>query len=174
MSSAVEQVRSQYDQVPYTSHPFSQTAPEHLVAVAHLFGLKTPDVATSRVLELGCSSGGNLIPLAARHPGSKVLGLDLSGVQISQGQQRVAAMNPVSYTHLDVYKRQAMAMAGLPQAYLPGKSMVAVGFGGYQGEYGMAFGLSGITENGRYVYKAQASGNTSRDWGFSVGAGLQW
>lgn len=93
MSSAVEQVRSQYDQVPYTSHPFSQTAPEHLAAVAHLFGLKTPDVATSRVLELGCSSGGNLIPLAARHPGSKVLGLDLSGVQISQGQQRVAAMN---------------------------------------------------------------------------------
>jgi autotransporter adhesin len=68
----------------------------------------------------------------------------------------------------------AMAMAGLPQAYLPGKSMVAVGFGGYQGEYGIAFGLSGITENGRYVYKAQASGNTSRDWGFSVGAGLQW
>jgi autotransporter adhesin len=68
----------------------------------------------------------------------------------------------------------AMAMAGMPQAYLPGKSMLAVGFGGYQGEYGMAVGLSGITENGRYVYKAQASGNTTRDWGFSVGAGFQW
>lgn len=68
----------------------------------------------------------------------------------------------------------AMAMAGLPQAYLPGKSMLAVGFGGYQSEYGMAVGLSGITENGRYVYKMQASGNTVRDWGFSVGAGLQW
>ena len=92
MSSAVEQIRSQYDEVPYASHPFSQTAPEHLAAVAHLFGLTTPDVATARVLELGCSSGGNLIPLAARHPQSRVLGLDLSGVQISQGQQRVAAM----------------------------------------------------------------------------------
>ncbi len=68
----------------------------------------------------------------------------------------------------------AMAMAGLPQAYLPGKSMLAVGMGGYQGEYGVAVGLSGITENGRYVYKASASGNTSRDWGFSVGAGIQW
>ena len=68
----------------------------------------------------------------------------------------------------------AMAMAGLPQAYLPGKSMLAVGFGGYQSEYGMAVGLSGITENGRYVYRAQASGNTARDWGFSVGAGIQW
>ncbi|WP_242166302.1 YadA-like family protein, partial [Lysobacter sp. M15] len=68
----------------------------------------------------------------------------------------------------------AMAMAGLPQAYLPGKSMLAVGFGGYQGEYGMAFGLSGITDNGQWVYKASASGNTTRDWGFSVGAGIQW
>ena len=68
----------------------------------------------------------------------------------------------------------AMAMAGLPQAYLPGKSMLAVGFGGYQSEYGMAVGLSGVTENGRYVYRAQASGNTARDWGFSVGAGIQW
>lgn len=68
----------------------------------------------------------------------------------------------------------AMAMAGLPQAYLPGKSMLAAGVGGYQGEYGMAIGLSGITENGKWVYKAQASGNTSRDWGFSVGAGVQW
>ncbi|KRA45111.1 YadA-like family protein [Pseudoxanthomonas sp. Root630] len=68
----------------------------------------------------------------------------------------------------------AMAMAGLPQAYLPGKSMVSVAFGGYQGEYGMAFGLSTITDNGRWVYRAQATGNTTRDWGFSVGAGLQW
>lgn len=68
----------------------------------------------------------------------------------------------------------AMAMAGLPQAYLPGKNMLSVGFGGYQGEYGMAFGLSGITENGRYVYKAQGSGNTVGDWGFSMGAGIQW
>ena len=68
----------------------------------------------------------------------------------------------------------AMAMAGLPQAYLPGKSMLSVAFGGYQGEYGMAFGLSTITDNGRWVYKAQATGNTTRDWGFSVGAGLQW
>ena len=68
----------------------------------------------------------------------------------------------------------AMAMAGLPQAYLPGKSMLSMAFGGYQSEYGMALGLSGITDNGRWVYKAQASGNTMRDWGFSVGAGIQW
>ncbi|PJK12864.1 hypothetical protein CO614_03160, partial [Lysobacteraceae bacterium NML120232] len=68
----------------------------------------------------------------------------------------------------------AMAMAGLPQAYLPGKSMLAAGIGGYRGEYGIAVGLSGITDNGKWVYKAQASGNTARDWGFSAGMGIQW
>jgi len=68
----------------------------------------------------------------------------------------------------------AMAMAGLPQAYMPGKSMLSMALGGYQSEYGMALGLSGITDNGRWVYKAQASGNTVRDWGFSMGAGIQW
>lgn len=68
----------------------------------------------------------------------------------------------------------AMAMAGLPQAYQPGKSMLAVGVGGYQNEVGLAVGLSGVTEDGRYVYKAQASGNTVSEWGFSVGAGVQW
>jgi autotransporter adhesin len=68
----------------------------------------------------------------------------------------------------------AMAMAGLPQAYLPGKSMLAVAAGGYQGEYGMAVGYSGISDNGQWVYKGQLSGNTTRDWGFSVGGGILW
>lgn len=68
----------------------------------------------------------------------------------------------------------AMAAAALPQPYLPGRSMLSVGMGSYEGEAGMAVGLSGTTENGRWVYKAQASGNTTRDWGFSVGAGIQW
>ncbi|RMH91126.1 hypothetical protein EBB59_08265 [Lysobacter pythonis] len=68
----------------------------------------------------------------------------------------------------------AMAMAGLPQAYLPGKSMLSAGVGGYQGQYGIAVGLSGISENGTWVYKAQASGNTAKDWGFSAGMGVQW
>ncbi|WP_158986779.1 YadA-like family protein [Lysobacter panacisoli] len=68
----------------------------------------------------------------------------------------------------------AMAMAGLPQAYLPGKNLLAVGMGGFQGEYGMALGMSGISDNGRWIYKGQVSGNTTSDFGFSVGAGIQW
>ena len=93
MSIAVGQLKTAYDEVPYTSHPFPLSAPENLAAVAHLFGLKTPPVATARVLELGCSSGGNLVPFAARTPDAQALGIDLSGVQIGLGKKRIEALD---------------------------------------------------------------------------------
>jgi len=79
-----------YDAVPYDSHPFPQSAMEHLEALAFLFGLDTPPPAEARVLELGCAAGGNLIPFAARHPGSRSLGVDLSSVQVAQGVAAIA------------------------------------------------------------------------------------
>lgn len=79
-----------YDAVPYDSHPFPQTAMEHLEALAFLFGLDAPPPSQARVLELGCASGGNLIPFAARHPQARALGLDLSPVQIAQGHAHIA------------------------------------------------------------------------------------
>lgn len=92
MSQPVSLIKSAYDELPYTSHPFPQTAPENLAAVAYLFGLEAPDVAKARVLELGCSSGGNLIPFAARNPAAELVGIDLSGVQIGLGKARVDAL----------------------------------------------------------------------------------
>lgn len=80
---------SYYDTVPYDSHPFPQTAPEHLETLSFLFGLDAPAPAKSRVLELGCAAGGNVIPFAARHPEASVLGVDLSSVQVAQGVQAV-------------------------------------------------------------------------------------
>ena len=79
-----------YDAVPYASHPFPQSAPENLEAIAHLFGLAACPPAQARVLELGCASGGNLIPLAARYPGLQAVGIDLSTVQVQQGLQDIA------------------------------------------------------------------------------------
>ncbi|RYG21007.1 MAG: methyltransferase domain-containing protein, partial [Burkholderiales bacterium] len=76
-----------YDEVPYESNAFRQSQPARIAAVAHLFGLSPPDVRTARVLELGCASGGNLIPLAVHSPDAQFLGLDISGIQISDGQR---------------------------------------------------------------------------------------
>jgi SAM-dependent methyltransferase len=78
--------------VPYDSEPFSQTQPVRLAAIGHLFGLTPPDIETARVLELGCAAGGNLIPLAARYPDAEFVGVDYSGVQIAEGQARIAEL----------------------------------------------------------------------------------
>jgi len=65
---AIDQLRADYDMTPYTSISFPQSAPGQLAAIAHLFGLETPEVSSARVLEIGCAAGGNLIPFAAAHP----------------------------------------------------------------------------------------------------------
>ncbi len=85
----VSLLKQSYDSVPYESHPFPQTAPEHLHALAFLFGLDAPDPVTARVLEIGCSAGENIFPYAARNPQAQVVGIDLSDVQINHGQARL-------------------------------------------------------------------------------------
>ena len=71
-----------YDAVPYESFPFAQSHPARMSGMAKLFGLPAPAVATARVLELGCSFGGNLLPLATRYPAAQFTGVDLSQVHI--------------------------------------------------------------------------------------------
>lgn len=68
----------------------------------------------------------------------------------------------------------ALAVAGLPQAYAPGARMAAVAASGYRGEAGLAVGVSGVSDSGRWVYKLAGSSNTAGDFGMSVGAGVQW
>lgn len=88
MTITLAHVRAYYDSVPYTSHAYMHSSPEQSAAVAHIFGLSAPAVATARVLELGGASGGNLIPLALRYPALKALELDLSPVQIDLGTRQ--------------------------------------------------------------------------------------
>ncbi|WP_407191764.1 YadA-like family protein [Citrobacter amalonaticus] len=68
----------------------------------------------------------------------------------------------------------AMAMAGLPQPYAPGASMVALGAGSFQGQSAVALGVSTISDNGKWVTKLSGSTNTQGDFGVNVGIGYQW
>ncbi|HEZ1508334.1 TPA: autotransporter adhesin NhhA [Neisseria meningitidis] len=69
---------------------------------------------------------------------------------------------------------QAIATAGLVQAYLPGKSMMAIGGGTYRGEAGYAIGYSSISDAGNWVIKGTASGNSRGHFGASASVGYQW
>jgi autotransporter adhesin len=68
----------------------------------------------------------------------------------------------------------AMAMASLPQAYLPGRSMMSMGGGAWRGESGMAIGLSTVSDSGRWVVKGAVSSSSRGDYGGAVGVGYQW
>jgi autotransporter adhesin len=68
----------------------------------------------------------------------------------------------------------AMAMSGLPQAYLPGKSMFSMGGATWRGESGFAMGLSSVSENGKWVVKGLANSTSRGDVGAAVGVGYQW
>ncbi len=81
-----------YDQIPYPSLPFAQTHPDRLATLAALFGMKPPPLAGCRVLEIGCASGGNLIPFAEQIPGVECVGVDLSARQIAEGQRIVDSL----------------------------------------------------------------------------------
>ena len=81
-----------YDELPYDSLPLPETQPDFLAAVARLHGFDAPDPSRARILELGCASGGNLIPLAWRWPESECVGVELSRVQADAGAAFIAAL----------------------------------------------------------------------------------
>ncbi|EFO1089594.1 hypothetical protein DXT11_26935 [Escherichia coli] len=68
----------------------------------------------------------------------------------------------------------SMALSGIPQAYQPDSSLVGVSAGTYGGESAIAVGVSHISQNGHWITKLQAGGNTQNDFGASVGVGYQW
>ena len=110
--SAIDDVRASYDEAPYESYAHPQSAPGQLAAVAWAFGLDPPDVARSRVLEIGCAAAGNLIPFAATHPLACTVGIDLSQVHIDQGNRRVRALglDNIELMHSDIAHLDLAAM----------------------------------------------------------------
>jgi trans-aconitate methyltransferase len=92
VAAIVARTARSYDALPYTSDPFPFTHPSQLGAVARLFALEAAPPGEARILELGCASGGNIIPIAARHPGATIVGIDLSAAQVAAGRARIAAL----------------------------------------------------------------------------------
>lgn len=81
-----------YNQVSYLSLSYAQSHPDRLATVATILGLKPPPVEHCPVLEVGCASGGNIIPMAVGLSESEFVGIDYASRQIAQGRAMVDAL----------------------------------------------------------------------------------
>jgi methyltransferase-like protein/trans-aconitate methyltransferase len=75
-----------YDEILYPDMPFQRTHPNRTAVIAALFGLTPPNPERARILELGCATGANLLPMGVELPNAELLGLDLSARQIETGE----------------------------------------------------------------------------------------
>ena len=75
--------------MPYPSYPERLTHPDNLATLGGILGLHTAPVETCRVLELGCAGGRNIIPMAYGLPDAEFVGMDISSVQIDEGQRLI-------------------------------------------------------------------------------------
>jgi methyltransferase-like protein/SAM-dependent methyltransferase len=97
-----------YDDVPYPGAPYRTTHPNTMATLAALVGMTPAPVDRCRVLELGCSDGGNLLPMAFGLPGSQFVGLDQSAKQIESGQsvQQELGLKNVTLQQCDILEVQ--------------------------------------------------------------------
>ncbi|MCD9122706.1 ESPR-type extended signal peptide-containing protein [Cupriavidus sp. UGS-1] len=140
-------------------------------------------------ISVGGDTGGTTVNMAGKDGDRRITGVaegtaptDAVNVnqlnRISQGiDQKFAGMDSrirAVENRANAGIASAMAMAGLPQAYLPNKSMLAIGAATFNGETGYALGLSRVSDNGSWVYKASGAASSRGDYGGAVGVGYQW
>ncbi|MBL9124281.1 MAG: class I SAM-dependent methyltransferase [Planctomycetaceae bacterium] len=114
MSDAPSPAVDSYDEVPYPSAPYRLTHPSSIAALARLFGMDAPDPARARVLELGCASGGNLVPMAQDLPDARFLGIDLSARQVAEGQEFVAQLG---LTNIELRRQSILDFDAEPRSF---------------------------------------------------------
>ena len=92
-TDVIEHLKNSYDELVYPSKSFGVTSINSLEAKAKLWGLNPVPAKEARVLELGCSMGGNIIGQAVYHPEASFVGVDLSGSQIEIGNEIIDAID---------------------------------------------------------------------------------
>ena len=158
-------------------------------------GLK---VATVRINKNGISAGGKVINDVKEGEVSETSQQAINGSQLHQthqminqvamgvgeNRQMIQAVNQrvdglaqhVEKTSKSLRAGVAgsVATASLPQVYASGKSIVSAATGHYKNQNAIAIGYSKASDNGKLVFKVNASANTSKDVTVGTGIGYQW
>lgn len=145
-------------------------------------GNNSRDDGRANVVSVGTAGGERQITNVA--PGTA--GTDATNVN----QLNASAANAYNYTDQRVNQLRgdmqgiakdaaagtaaSMAMASMPQAFTPGRSLVAAGVGYYDGQTAISIGVSRLTDNGKWVVKLGGSAGSRGQVGVAAGAGFQW
>lgn len=97
----IDELKNSYDSFLYVSKPFSSTNINNLQAKAKMYGLNPVPLKGARVLELGASCGGNIVPQALYYPEATFTGIDLSGVQVKHGNDIINSIGLKNVTLLE-------------------------------------------------------------------------
>lgn len=92
---------------PAMSHPPGH--PSVIAATAMLGGLRLPPVGSMRILEIGCSTGHHILPIAAAYPDARITAIDLNAAAITEAQRlaQLAHLTNISFVCADLTKWQA-------------------------------------------------------------------
>ena len=80
------------DRILYPGGAWEHSHPDRIAANARMCGLDTTPVERGRVLELGCGSGRNLIPMAHGLPDAQFVGVELAQRPVAQGRRLAASL----------------------------------------------------------------------------------
>ena len=99
--AGIDELKDSYDNFLYVSKAFPNTNINSLLAKGKIYGLNPAPLKGARVLELGSSCGGNIIPQALYYPEATFTGIDLSPVQVQHGNELIQSMGLTNVTLLE-------------------------------------------------------------------------
>ncbi|MEO0602252.1 MAG: class I SAM-dependent methyltransferase, partial [Myxococcota bacterium] len=108
-----------YDDVVYPGACVPLAHPSRLFVAAHLHAVSPAPVARARILEIGCGTGDHLLPIAARLPEARCVGIDRATTAIATARRHAEALGAnVALVEVDIADAEAALRApDLPEAY---------------------------------------------------------
>jgi SAM-dependent methyltransferase len=139
-----------YDRYPFESQPGPERHIDRFAVLGCLFGVPTHSEKNFRVLEIGCSTGKNLIPQAEQFPGAEFFGVDISRSSIASAitsAQEVEVKN-IQFQVADI-REESSAISGeydfiichgvLSWVEAPVRDRIFEIFGNHLSEHGLVY-----------------------------------
>lgn len=140
-------------------------------------GAAATDADKIKVASDGISAGNKAVKNVAAGEISATSTDAINGSQlyaVAKGVTNLAGQVNKVGKRADAGTASALAASQLPQASMSGKSMVSIAGSSYQGQSGLAIGVSRISDNGKVIIRLSGTTNSQGKTGVAAGVGYQW